>query len=91
MKSVKYEVGIIKEFGENEAIILAAGKEYHILLTDEQTDTIQTLLLEEDIEYVLFDTEKELIILNDQLNMSELNNVELNNIHEGVNDDGTAE
>jgi hypothetical protein len=91
MKSVKYEVGIIKEFGEKEAIILAAGKEYHILLTDEQTDTIQTLLLEEDIEYVLFDTEKEMIILNDQLNMSELNNVELNNIHEGGNDDGTAE
>ncbi|WP_332698453.1 hypothetical protein [Halalkalibacter lacteus] len=91
MKSIKYEVGIIKELGENEAIILAAGKEYHILLTDEQTQTIQTLLLEEDIEYFLFDTEEEILIFDDKLNMNELNNEELNNINEGVNDDGTAE
>jgi hypothetical protein len=91
MKIAKYELGVMKEFGENEAMILAAGKEYHILLTDEQTQTIQTLLLEEDIEYFLFDTEEEILIFDDKLNMSELNNEELNNINDGVNDDGTAE
>ncbi|WP_054637626.1 hypothetical protein [Thalassobacillus sp. C254] len=88
MEAVQYEHAFIKEFGENEAIVTAAGKDYHILLTDEQTETLQGLLLEEELEYVLFDTKEEVIVLDDVLQMTEKDNPALADLDDGLDEDG---
>lgn len=87
----KYEFGIIKEYGENEALIDVGGKEYLIYISDKDTPLIEEILLSEDIEYILFDTENENIIFENALNMSEENNEELIAIDEGVTEEGKAE
>ncbi|SDJ00419.1 hypothetical protein [Alteribacillus bidgolensis] len=86
--SVKYEHVFIKEIGENDLIVSTSKKDYHILLSEEEMSDLQTLLIEEEVEYVLFDTEKEVVVFDDRLNMTEMENEELENIHEGVNDEG---
>lgn len=89
MEAARYEYGIIKEFGENEAIVTVAGKDYHILLTNEQTRTVQFLLLEEDVEYILFDTKEEVIVFDDVLNMTEKDNPALADLEsDDIDDDG---
>lgn len=86
-ESAKYELGVVKEYGENEAIIVVNDQEYHVLLNDEDSFILEDLLLNEDIDYVAFDTEQEKIIFDDVLDM---NNEALID-DEGVTTDGEAE
>ncbi|MEK4306878.1 hypothetical protein [Oceanobacillus sp. FSL K6-0251] len=88
---LKYEFGVLKEYGENEAIVDVYGKEYHILLSDEEDKILQSMLLNENISYVGFDTENEKIVFDDVFNMKELDNEVVSDIDYGVSDDGKAE
>lgn len=87
----KYEFGVIKEYGENEAIIDVYGKEYHVLLSDEEDKILQSMLLNENISYVGFDTKEEKIVFDDVFKMNELNSDIVSDIDYGVSDDGEAE
>ncbi|MYL39835.1 hypothetical protein [Halobacillus litoralis] len=90
-ETARYEFGVIKEYGDQEVIVLVNGMEYHVLLSEEEAETVETLLLEENFEYVAFDTEAEKVVFEDVFNMTELDEEALADIHEGVNDDGVAE
>lgn len=88
---VKYELGFIKEFGEGEAIINAAGEDYHILLLNEDAALLEDMFLNEDVEYITFDTVNEKIVFDNILKMDAENSKELEDIDYGVHEDGTAE
>lgn len=90
-QSPNYELGIIKEYGDNELIVNVNNKDYHVLLSDEQAQLIETLLLEEDIEFVAFDIENESISFENVFEMMEIDNESLADIEEGVDDNGVAE
>ncbi|MYL43958.1 hypothetical protein [Virgibacillus salexigens] len=91
VQNAKYEVGLVKEYGDNEVVIVLNEKEYHILLNDDENEILQNMLLHEGIDYIAFDTEKEKIIFDNVLGMREINNEELKDIHEGVTEEGKAE
>ena len=89
--TTKYELAYIKEIGENEAVLTTAAKDYYILLSDEDTSLLEDLLINETIEYVALDTEKEQIIFDNVFGMDNEQTEELADIDYGVDEDGNAE
>lgn len=87
----KYEMGVLMEYGDKEAIVSVNQKEHRVILSDDEAKLLETLLMEEDIDYVAFDTENKQIVFDDVFDMTELDDETLSDIKEGVNDDGIAE
>ncbi|NJP38990.1 hypothetical protein [Alkalicoccus luteus] len=77
MEMLRYEHGIVKEFGDQEAIVSTPELDYHLKLTEEENGVIQMLLLEKETVYVLVDTEEKRIVFENVLESSEHANPEL--------------
>lgn len=92
-KNAKYELGVITEFGDGEAVIHAAGKEYLVQLDQEEENHLESLLLDEEegLEYVAFDIQNKNIVFEDVFHMGAEDTEELTDIDVGVQENGIAE
>jgi hypothetical protein len=89
MEMLRYEHGIVKEFGDQEAIVSTPGLDYHLKLTEGEEEVLQMLLLELETVYVLVDTKEKKIVFENVLASTEHENPELVDLeNEAVDEDG---
>lgn len=89
MEVLQYEHGIVKEFGEGEVIVSTPALDYHLDLSEEESDVLQMLLMEQETVYVLVDTKAQKIIFENVLESTEHENPELLDLEsDAVDQDG---
>lgn len=77
MEVLHYEHGIVKEFGDREVIVSTPGLDYHLDLSEEESEVIQMMLLEQETVYVLIDTKAKKLLFENVLESAEHENPEL--------------
>jgi len=93
IEKAQYELGVIKEYSGDAVVVDVNEHEYTIKLNEYQSEIVEMMLLDSDMEYVSFDTKNNKLILEeDVFHMNEFENEELQgDLSYGVNSKGNAE
>lgn len=89
---LEIELGVVKEYEDGLITIILGTSEIKIDLTSKESELVELLLMNEDIDYVAFNTKSKKIDFTSVIDMSEFNLEELQgDLNEGVDENGNAE
>jgi|GEM_PF-4317285 len=88
---LKYELASVEEFGENEVVLSVNSHLYELNISDDEQKEIENMLMNEEAgSYLLFDTEKKVIVFDEVLNFTEFESGELIGADENLESEGVG-